>query len=111
MGVWGVWPNKTANGGKDLKDKLASYLGDSRFYTPANRKRQSYYATEAPTTVVAGTGELLMTCTVGGKYNGTQALRLGVMRYAALPQHVTQEAQRLVSQSIAENTAKSYKSA
>ena len=107
----GVWPNKTANGGKPLKDKLASYLGDARFYTTANRKRQSYYATEAPTEEIAGTGELMMTCTLGGKYNGTHALRLGVMRSTTLPQHVTHEAQRLVSQSIAENTAKSYKSA
>ena len=107
----GVWPNKTANGGKDLKDKMASYQGDARYYTPSNGKRQSYYATEAPAVVVPGTGELLMTCTVGGKYNGTQELRLRVMQNTALPQRVTQEAQRLVSQSIAENTAKSYKSA
>ena len=107
----GVWPNNSPDGGKALKDKLASYQSDVRFYTPANRKRQSYCATEAPTTDVAGPGESMMTCTVGGKYNGTQVLRLGVMQNAALPQHVTHEAQRLVSQSIAENTAKSYKSA
>ena len=94
-----------------MKDKMAAYLGDTRYYTPSNKKRQSYYATEAPAVVVAGTGELLMTCKVGGKYNGTQALRLGVMQNPELPQRVTQEAQRLVSQSIAENTAKSYKSA
>ena len=82
----GVGPNKSPDGGNTLKDKLASYQGDARFYTPANRKRQSYCVTEAPTTDVAGPGESLMTCTVGGKYNGT--LRLAVMQKAALPQHV-----------------------
>ena len=105
----GVWPNKCS--GAALQDKLELYVGDMALYSPANRKRISYYATSAPQEEVATAGKPKMTCIPGGKYREVHALGIGAMTNSSLPESVTAEAYKLVSMSISVNTAKTYRSA
>ena len=105
----GVWPNKCS--GAALQDKLELYVGDMSLYSPANRKRMSYYATTAPQEEIATAGKPKMTCIPGGKYREVHALGIGAMTNSSLPESVTAEAYKLVSMSISVNTAKTYRSA
>ena len=105
----GVWPNKCT--GTALQEKLELYVGDMALYSPANRKRQSYYTTAAPQEEIVTTGKSGMTCIAGGKYREVHALGLGAMVNSSLPESVTTEAYKLVSMSISVNTAKTYRSA
>ena len=103
----GVWPNKCT--GNALQDKLESYAGDMGLYSPANKKRQSFYATSTPQEEIVTTGKPRMTCIAGGKYRELHALGVGALVNSSLPESVTKEAYKLVSMSISVNTAKTYR--
>ena len=75
------------------------------------KKCQSYYATTAPPEDIIAAGVSRMTCIVGGKYREKHDLGVDAMENPALPDFVTEEAYKLVSQSITVNTAKTYRSA
>ena len=105
----GVWPNKCA--GNSLQDKLINYAGDKALYSPANRKRQSFYATSTPQEDVITIGKVRMTCITGWKYRELHTFGAGAMVNSSLPDSVTEEAYKLVSMSITVSTAKTYRSA
>ena len=67
----GVWPNKCS--GPALQDKLVNYNGNMSLCSPANKKRQSYYATTAPQDDVVTTVKSRCTwCRCNGKFSTTQ---------------------------------------
>ena len=104
-----MWPNKCA--GHTLQDKLENYAGDMGLYSPANKKRQSFFATAAQQDEVVTTCKSRMACTRGGKYREVHVLCAGAMVNSSLPESLTEEAYKLVSMSIRMNTAKTYRSA
>ena len=105
----GCLPNKCE--GHALQDKLLNYAGNMALYSPANRKRQSFYATSTPPEDIITIGKSRMTCIAGGKYRELQTFGAGAMVNSLLPDSVTEEAYKLVSMSITVNTAKTYRSA
>ena len=70
----GVWPNKCD--GNSLQDELTNYAREIALYSPANRKRQSLYASSAPQEDVITLGKSRMTCiTKGSTENCTRSAR------------------------------------